>query len=115
MVLELAVSSTSGCRSELANQVSLIRNRFRTFTESGVVTRFAFEDRIEKLKGQQNFHLGNVNGITSSLLFGFGSALFIRGGLITSLEFYTYGEVWPSEFTDVKLELDDAGFAGESK
>ena len=68
----------------------------REFSGFGFFTNFEIIDKSLKLPDNQNFELGNVQLKLEGLKLGAGFVLFIRNGLIKTLECYTYDEPWPA-------------------
>ena len=73
----------------------------RKFTGVGFFTDFHVEDTSLHLNEDVNFELGGNHIAINGLRHGIGLVLFIRKGVISFLEGYTYQEKWwPSVFVD---------------
>jgi len=68
----------------------------RKMTGVGFFIHFAVPESIERTT-PQHFVIGDVSGSLSSLANGAGFLLFIKNGVLSCLEGYTYNEGWPSE------------------
>ena len=76
----------------------------REFSGFGFFTNFEITDKSLKLTERQNFELGNVQLKLEGLKLGAGFVLFIRDGLIKTLECYTYDEPWPTSIATYAFE-----------
>ncbi len=52
-----------------------------------------------RLSGNPNLELGDTHAKLEGLKLGAGFVMFIRDGLIKTLECYTYDEPWPISIT----------------
>jgi hypothetical protein len=50
-----------------------------------------------------DMHIGDVGAEFPALKHGAGFVLFVRGGVITMLEGYTYDEAWPERTDEFRL------------
>ena len=76
----------------------------REFSGFGFFTNFEIIDKSLKLTDSQNLELGNTQLKLEGLKFGAGFVLFVRDGLIKTLECYTYDEPWPTNITTYTFE-----------
>ena len=75
----------------------------RKMTGTGFFVNFEFPSTVLKLTPSKTFRFGDVGANISGLLNGAGFLLFVKDGLIDSLEGYSYEEPWPNN-TD-KFEI----------
>lgn len=75
----------------------------RKFTGFGFYTNYDIKDKNSRLKDASNLELGNVQAKLDGLKYGMGFVLFIRDGLIKTLEGYTYEEPLPSQFSKYSI------------
>ena len=76
----------------------------REFTGVGFFTRFNITDVSSRLPGSVNLELGAAHARIEGIEHGAGFVLFIRGGLIKTLEGYTFDEPWPERITAYSFE-----------
>lgn len=79
----------------------------RKLTGYGFYLNFDTRSNLIPLHNQmavkENFCFGDVEANISSLKNGAGFLLWIKNGIISSLEGYTYDEVWPKEIKEFSL------------
>jgi len=75
----------------------------RHFFEQGYYTEFSVLDEGLRLANRGNSEVGNTLAEIPNLRHGIGFLLFIRDGLISSFEGYTFGEKWPESFKKYTL------------
>ena len=69
----------------------------REHTGVGFYTNFAIPDDAPILRDLPDHEIGDVGGKHPQLRFGAGFLLFIRNGVVSFLEGYTYEDPWPSD------------------
>jgi len=76
----------------------------RKFTGVGFFTHFAVPSEAPVRRDLRSAELGHVGAKISGLADGAGFILFIRDGVISFLEGYTYGDAtWPDHITDFSV------------
>ena len=78
----------------LLHQYNSAKITSRKFTGHGFFTEFSISKMEYMLPEGGNFELGCL-GELEGVQHGVGYVLFVRNGLIVTLEGYTYGEEWP--------------------
>ena len=73
----------------------------------GFFVTFASGTTTEPLPGSPNFELGDVMAKSDKLPRDAGFILFVRNGLIESLEGYAFEGAWPSEIENFFLEYSN--------
>ena len=85
----------------LYEQYNVASVKNRTFTGEGFYTEFNIEDANEIAKLELEFQLGGIYAEIEGLECGAGFILYVKNGIISTLEGYSYGEHWPN---DAKLK-----------
>ena len=93
------IAEDSAISDMLIKQYKSAKVISRTFSGFGFFTNFEITDKSLKLTDCQNLELGNTQLKLEGLKLGAGFVLFIRDGLIKTLECYTYDEPWPISIT----------------
>jgi hypothetical protein len=76
----------------------------REFTGVGFFTEFAIADHASIRRDLPDATLGNVRAELPGLEHGAGFLLFIRGGVVTMLEGYTYvDDQWPERIDEFRV------------
>lgn len=76
----------------------------REFTGVGFFTEFEIADDAPIRRDLPDATLGNVGAELSGLQHGAGFLLFIRGGVVTMLEGYTYADdQWPERIDEFRI------------
>ena len=73
----------------------------RTMYPCAFVTEYSISATDARLDGAPDLRLGNSQWSMDGLTMGSDYILWIRGGYVSSLEGFTYGEPWPSEIKNV--------------
>ena len=87
----------------LRRQVSCASVSKREFSGVGFFTEFALPASVQVARDVADMTIGDVGAEIPGLEHGAGFVLFIRGGLVTMLEGYTYDEKWPENTDEFKL------------
>ena len=103
-VMRRIIAENADISDVLTKQYQSAKVIGRDFTGVGFFTDFEIPDADLRLTSHSNLELGAVQVKLESLKFGAGFVLFIRDGLIQSLECYTYGEPWPENVNGYMLE-----------
>lgn len=88
------LASAPGVPSHLARQIHDSTQVERSFSLAGGFVDFPPDPQVEPIAGLPDFHVADLsatNGLGQSVEF----ILFIRNGLLSSLEIYTNGNVLP--------------------
>ncbi len=94
-------------RSCAANRATRVRSRSRHIVLTGVgfFVNFDVDADAPRTEPIKNFTGGNVAIALEGVEHGAGCVLFVRDGVITMLEGYTYGaEAWPARPIVLALE-----------
>ncbi|MBA3532184.1 MAG: hypothetical protein H0T73_09720 [Ardenticatenales bacterium] len=115
-VLEMLLRGTEPVLEELRRQLGETDIQSREMTGHGFYLDFTPLAYTEKLHDKfsfvkADFCIGDVEASISFLEYGAGFLLWIRDGLITSLEGYSYEEIWPEEIDNLNLRY----FGGEPR
>lgn len=79
----------------------------REFDGVGFFTHFKINEKL-RLKDKSHFTIGDLHGKYEIDRYNdVGFVLFIRDGIITTLEGFTYGDKWISDYDNVKLEYSN--------
>ena len=91
----------------LQKQFKNITSVRRDFTGYGFYSHFEVPLNLQPIHTEMavkaNFSFGDVEVMTPSLKNGAGFLLWIKNGIISFLEGYTYDEAWPEEIKEYKL------------
>lgn len=91
--------------ANLRAQVRRARLSKREMTGVGFYCDFEVDDGTPTVRG--DFHLGDVQADVAGLEHGAGFVLFVRSGLVSTLEGYSYDEPWPDRVVDFSLKYSD--------
>jgi hypothetical protein len=78
----------------------------REFTGVGFFTEFVLPEHATVRRDLPDATIGDVGAEFPGLQHGAGFVLFIRGGVVTMLEGYTYDEPWPTSTDDFRVYRD---------
>jgi len=78
----------------------------REMTGVGFFTRLVVEG-TEAIASGPSFKLGDVNGTANNVQHGLGFLLYVKDGVLSALEGYTYDEPWPDELHGLQLTYSD--------
>jgi hypothetical protein len=79
----------------------------REFTGVGFFTRFSISTDAPVRRDLPSTELGDVGARIAGLEHGAGFVLFVRDGVISQLEGYTYGDTpWPDSTTEFSVVCD---------
>jgi hypothetical protein len=79
----------------------------REFSGVGFFTNFELPADAPVRRDLPDATLGGVNAAFPNLQHGAGFLLFIRGGVVTTLEGYTYDEQWPTRTDEFSLQRQE--------
>jgi hypothetical protein len=92
-------------------QIEIIRQQLahaqvgrREFTGVGFFTRFLVPSDTAVRRDLPDMEIGNIGAEFPGVQHGAGFVLFIRDGVITMLEGYTYDEPWPEQISEFSLK-----------
>lgn len=75
----------------------------REFTGVGFFTRFAIPADAPARRDLPSMHIGDVGAEFPQLQHGAGLLLFIRDGVVSTLEGFTYDERWPTDTDEFEV------------
>ena len=76
-------------------------------TGAGFFVNYHVPSNVPTLTDNQNFTVGNIGAKIPGLKSGAGFVLFVRNGVISMLEGYSYDESWPDTVESFELfEID---------
>jgi hypothetical protein len=87
----------------LRRQLSLAAVSTREFTGVGFFTQFALPQDAQVNRDLSDMTLGGIGATIPGLEHGAGFLLFIRGGVVSMLEGFTYDETWPDNIDKFTL------------
>jgi hypothetical protein len=88
----------------LRQQLASCRVDKREFTGAGFYTDFVVDNSVvDQLHG--DFNLDEVIAEIDGLKHGAGFVLYVRNGMLQSLEGYSYDEPWPEKISGFKLRF----------
>jgi hypothetical protein len=102
-VLEMLLDGSDEAFDTLKQQLNCATVTKREFTGVGFFTNFAVPNDAQIKRNVSDMTLGGVRAEFPGLKHGAGFLLFIREGVITMLEGFTYDEDWPENTDDFKL------------
>jgi hypothetical protein len=103
-VLEKLLAHTGEPFDTIRAQLDHASVASREFTGVGFLTRFAIQPDAVVRRDLPAGELSGVGAEIAGLADGAGFLLFIRDGVISFLEGYTYGDaVWPDEITSFSV------------
>ena len=80
----------------------------RRFTSAGFFTNFIISPDAPVRRDLGDVTIGDVGAEFPGLQRGAGFLLFIRGGVVSMLEGYTYDESWPTSTDEFTLHRHEA-------
>ncbi len=80
----------------------------RRFTGAGFYTDFVIPSHAPIRRDLADATMGGVGAELAGLQHGVGFLLFIRGGVVSMLEGYTYDESWPTSTDEFTLHRQEA-------
>jgi hypothetical protein len=87
----------------LRRQLSFATVSTRKFTRVGFFTEFALAQDAQVNRDVPDMTLGGIGATIPGLQHGAGFLLFIRGGVVSMLEGFTYDENWPDNIDKFTL------------
>ena len=106
------IAEDKNLSSWLSRQYASAQVVSREFTGVGFFTEYEVSDISLKCPGDINCELGAIQANINGVQYGVGFVLFIRNGMITMLEGYTYGEDWPEVISEYSFILQPKIRAG---
>ncbi len=102
-VLDILLRGENETLTILREQSKRIQVSSREMTGVGFYTEFEVTPDAPRILGRPAFKLGDVNGTAGNVRNGIGFLLYVKDGVLSMLEGYTYDEPWPSEVQGLKL------------
>ena len=95
---------------ELRNQYQNSQFEPAIMTGAGFITHLRVKPEIAPAANGKTFQIGGVYADFESIQQAFGFILFIEKGYLSFLEGYTLSsDIWPGEYSHVKLEYNGPG------
>jgi hypothetical protein len=112
-VLEVLLSNGHPMLSLLRQQAENAEVISRELTGHGFFAQFRVPTEL-RLAGNPSFQLTDVIGSAQNVKNGVGFVLFVKSGVLSMLEGFTYNEPWPDHLQELKLEYSnkDRDFSG---
>ncbi len=107
-VLDMLLDHPGEPYEAIRRQLSLAAVSRREFTGVGFFTEFALPPGAAAKRDLPNMELGDVGAELPGLRHGAGFLLFVRDGVVSMLEGYTYDESWPDRADEFKVFHDQA-------
>src|SRR4051794_2496951 len=79
----------------LRRQLESAKRKPRELTGAGFFTYFDVPETAPRLQGNPSFSFGGVKAEIEGLQHGAGFVLFVRNGILSFLEGYSFDEPWP--------------------
>jgi hypothetical protein len=102
-VLEMLLRGEDETLSVLRQQAKQMQVSSRKMTGAGFYTEFEVPSEASRVPGRPTFKLGDVNGTADNVKHGFGFLLYVKDGVVSMLEGYTYDDPWPDEVRGLVL------------
>jgi hypothetical protein len=103
-VVEMLLAGDLPALYALRAQFTASRVAKREFTGVGFFTDFDVPASAPQVSANRSLEIGDVEASISGLQHGAGFVLFVRGGVLHTLEGYTYDEQWPAEISSFSLQ-----------
>ena len=97
---------------ELYEQLSVARIKNKKYTGVGFQLNLEIPHDAKRIKGSPTFPLALVFAEIKELKRGAGFVLFIKDGMLTQLEGFTYDEPWPDMISEYRLEYQGSSDTG---
>jgi hypothetical protein len=107
-VLEMMLEKPNEYIEVIRQQLAHAQVGRREFTGAGFFTHFIVPSDAAVRRDLPNMEIGNVAVEFPSIQHGAGFVLFIRDGVITMLEGFTYDELWPEQTDKFSLKRSGA-------
>jgi hypothetical protein len=105
-VLEMLLAGEEPELAALRAQADSAQAADRRLSGVGFHTRFTYSSEPVPLPGRPTFDFGDVNAESPQLVHGAGFVLFVTGGVLESLEGYTYDDPWPTDEASITLSYE---------
>jgi hypothetical protein len=105
-VLEMLLAGPEPELAALRAQAGSAQAVHRRLSGVGFHTIFAYPSEPVPLPRRPTFDFGDVNAQSPQLAYGAGFVLFVRGGVLESLEGYTYDDPWPADEASITLSYE---------
>jgi hypothetical protein len=102
-VLDMLLDKPGETFTTLRRQLTCSTVSKREFTGVGFFTEFDLPLNAQVKRDVPDMTISDVGAEFSDLEHGVGFVLFIRGGVVTMLEGYTYDEEWPKSTEAFKI------------
>jgi hypothetical protein len=102
LVLQRLLDGDDPVLQVLRQQLGSCSGFERELTGAGFFLRFKFGDDVQRVT-PGSFHFGEVSADIEGLQYGAGFVLFVKRGLLESLEGYSYEEPWPERIVNPRV------------
>jgi hypothetical protein len=102
-VLEMLLHGQDEVLAILRQQAQRLEVSSREMTGVGFYTEFLVSSDVPRVPGNLTFKLGDVNGAADNVSHGLGFLLYVKEGVLSMLEGYTYDEPWPDDIRGLVL------------
>src|SRR5436305_953785 len=102
-VLQMLLEGDDPLLAILRNQLEIATRAPREDSGVGFFTHFEVPEQAPRVPGKPSMQFGDVIAEMEGLRYGAGFVLFIKNGVLTMLEGYTYDEPWPETISRYEL------------
>ena len=102
-VLKMMIEMQGSHRETIQQQMEAAIVGRRESTGSGFFTHFLIPADAQVRRDLPDMEIHSVGAKFSNLEHGAGFLLFIRGGVVSMLEGFSYGEDWPQKIEEFEL------------
>jgi hypothetical protein len=102
-VLDMLLHGQDEALTILRQQAKQLEVSSREMTGVGFYTEFVVPPDLPRVPGSPTFKLGDVNGTANNVSNGLGFLLYVKDGVLSMLEGYTYDEPWPDAVSGLVL------------
>jgi hypothetical protein len=113
-VLEAGTSGHDPIFAALRDQLEGLRAVSREFTGHGFFTELAVRPGAQPVPGAQDLAIGDLTADLEGLSHGGGFVLFVKQGLLATLEGFAYDEPWPDQPRILRLAYVDRSGVAET-
>jgi hypothetical protein len=102
-VLGMLLDGDNKVLEVLRQQAAHAKVSSRHMTGAGFFTEFYLPTDTPRTENDMSFKIGDVNGSAANVRNGLGFLLYIKHGILSMLEGYTYDEPWPARIDSLSL------------
>ena len=108
-ILQALLSGDEDCLKTLRQQAEAASVKSRQMTGVGFYTEFQIPATAPRVAGLPTCKIGDVNGTAENVKHGLGFLLYVKDGVLSMLEGYTYDDPWPDEVRGLALTYTNDG------